>query len=178
MGKYEDDDIVTYYFVINDDGENRMIQGWTDNKDLAKFYMMFHKCKNFKLKALTKTFYEITKILEENNNDEIEIHNITTRDPKKKNKNGTKEISVPMTRTEVMYITEECRGLVASMVNYSFIDSAMPYLKKKYQDVLKGIMLADAIKASVHNNRSNLIENMQFDHLELLIHSFPGNFGS
>lgn len=175
MAKYDDEDQVTYYFVINDDGKHRQVQGWTDDKDLAKFYMSFHNCKNFTLKSLTKTFSEMACILDENNQDEIQIKNIMTRDPKHHNRGIY--VQVPLTQTEKLFIDAEVNSLMSSTVNYSFIESALPYLKKKYQDALKQILLTDAIGFAIHNKRSVFIESTQFDQMMILLYSFRSNFG-
>ena len=76
MAKYQPGDIVTYYFIIKEFDGNKIIQGWTDNKELAKFYMDFHKCKKFKIKTITDSIEEINKIREENWNDEIKLFHI------------------------------------------------------------------------------------------------------
>ncbi len=173
--KYESGDIVTYYFIINDDGKNKLIQGWTDNKSLAKFYLKFHKCKRFSMKILTKTIEDISRLLEENNNDEIKIMNITVRDSK--NRNRVKYISVPMTSTEFMFVNEECKSLMASVVNYAFIESAIPYLKNSYKKDLKMILLLDSIESNIHQKTSAIIKEMEFDQMVALLQLFPDNFG-
>ena len=173
--KYDSGDMVTYYFIINDDGRNSAIQGWTDDKKLAKFYLKFHNCKRFSMKSLTKTIEEISAILDENNNDEIKIINITVRDHK--NHNRVKYLSVPMTNTEFMFVNEECKSLMASVVNYAFIESAIPYLKNSYKKDLKMILLIDSIDSNIHGKTSAIIKEMAFDQLMILLQSFPDNFG-
>lgn len=173
--KYDSGDIVTYYFIINDDGKNKMVQGWTDNKKLAKFYLEFHNCKRFSMKILTKTIEEIAILLEENNNDEIKVMNITIRDSK--NHDRVKYASVPMTNTEFMFINEECKSLMASVVNYAFIESAIPYLKNSYMKDLKMILLLDSIDSTIHGKTSAIIKEMKFDQMMVLLQSFPDNFG-
>ena len=175
MAKYDNGDLATYYFVINDDGKNQMVQGWTDDKDMVKFYMDFHNCKHFKLRVLTKPFDEIAKILDENANDEIQIRNITVRHPSKRHR--VKYVAVPMTKTEFTFIEEECKSLMSGMVNYSFIDSALPYLKKKYKDDLKMTLLIESIGVTIHGKRSLIIEDIQFDQMMVFILSFHDNFG-
>lgn len=173
--KYDDGDMVTYYFVVNDDGRNKMIQGWTDDKNLAKSYMDLHKCKNYKLKTITKPFEEISAILEDNQHDEIQIKNILIRNPKKHNR--AKYIPTPITDTEWRYINEECRTLLSSMVNYAFLDTAIPYLKKKYKDDLKNILLIDSIGVTIHGKRSPVLERISLDQMIVLLYSFKDNFG-
>lgn len=172
--KYQDDDLVTYYFVINNDGKNSTIQGWSDNKNMIKCYMEFHSCKRFHVKELTKTFEEIARILDENNNDEIKIFNITTRS--KKHPHRVEYIPVPMTATEFSFVNSECQSFLSSMVNYTFIDSALPYIKERYKHDLKMTMLLDVIGSTVHAKHSKLIEEVQFDQLMVLLYLFNQNF--
>ena len=74
--RYESGDIATYYFVIYDDGNNKTIIGWSDNKKIIKAYMELHKCKKFKLKEYTAPIDKIGKLLDENINDEIRLINV------------------------------------------------------------------------------------------------------
>ena len=90
MKRYEEDDNMTCYFII--DERNNIIRGWTDNKEYAKLYLDFHKCKYYKIKKITNTFREVLKIIEENSNDEISIYNINTRSNKKHE--SSKDIAV------------------------------------------------------------------------------------
>ena len=172
--KYQDDDLVTYYFVINDDGRNKMIQAWSDDKKMVKFYMEFHNCKRFYMKELTKTFDEITKILDENNNDEIKIFNLTTRS--KKHPHRVEYVPVPMTASEFSFIDSECKSYLSSMVNYSFISSALPYIKERYKHDLKMTMLIDIIDSVVHAKHSKLVEEIQFDQLIAFLYLYNQNF--
>lgn len=173
--KYDEGDLATYYFVINDNGVDRIIQGWTDNKDLANSYMEFHKCKNYKLKTVTKNIEEISEILEDNKHDEIQIKNIVIRHPKHPSK--MKYVPAPITETEWRFINEECKTLLSSMVNYAFLNSAIPYLKGKYKEDLERILLIDAIRVTIHGKRSPILESVQLDQMMVLLYSFKDNFG-
>lgn len=177
MAKYEVGDIVTYYFIIVEDDNGKHIQAWSDNKDLVKFYLEFHNCKKFVLKTMTRTVEEISKILEENLHDEIKIHNIHIKDTKSKNGTGYKTISIPATETEFMFINEESNTFMASRINYSFINEAIPYLKGKYRDALKNIFLTDIIKKVIHGQNPKITQMIEFDQLLILFESFPENFG-
>ena len=42
MKRYEEDDVMTCYFVVDDRGDCKTIRGWTDDKEYAKLYMDFH----------------------------------------------------------------------------------------------------------------------------------------
>lgn len=181
MAKYENGDICTFYFVIREDKikDIKIVQGWTDDKKLAEFYMEFHKCKNFKLKTVTNKIEEINKILNENYNDEIKICNIMVRntDPKRKKGEEAKMIIIPATETEVTFINAETNTFMASRVNYSFMNEAIPYLKKKYRDALKSIFLVDIINHELHSKDSAVLQEFNFDQLSILFRSFPENFG-
>lgn len=177
MAKYDEGDLATYYFVVNDDGNNKQIQGWTDNKALARYYMEFHNCKRFRLTSLTKPIEEIAKILEENNNDEIQIRNVLVRNPKGKKGKNAKYIQIPVTGTESAFINEESAMFLASTQNYSYLDSAIPYLKKKYRDAIEAVFLSDVIKKVIHNQNPRSITEIELDQLSVLLKLFPDNFG-
>ena len=178
MAKYQPGDMATYYFVIKEINGNKSIQGWTDNKEIAKFYMEFHKCKNFRLKNITNTIEEITKILEENWNDEIKLFNVITR-----NRNRGKRdedyitICIPATQTEVTFIREETATFMTSRINYSLINDAIPYLKSRHQKELQSIFLLDIIKKVIYSKNSKISQSLEFDQLMILYRSFPENFG-
>ena len=172
MKKYEEDDTMTCYFVVYDDDRSKIIRGWTDDKDLAKMYMDFHKCKHYKMKKVTNTFREVYHILEENINDEINIYNMNTRAKK-----GSKGITVPLTGTEHTLINEESNTFIASRVNYGYINDAFYYLKDKYQKALKHILLEDVMKNVVYSKHTKITLNLEIDDLMTLFLSLPDQFG-
>lgn len=178
MSKYQPGDTVTFYFVIKEMDNNKMIQGWTDNKEIAKFYMDFHKCKYLKLKSITDSIEKINKICEENWNDEIKMFNIITKNRSNKHK-GDKwiDICIPATETECRFIREETATYMASRINYSYINDAIPYLKRKYQNVLQSIFLTDIIYKSIYNKENKFAQMIEYDQLLVLFKSFPEMFG-
>lgn len=178
MAVYEMGDVVTYYFVVFANDENKSIKGWSDNKELVKFYMEFHNCEDMVLKSITKRIEEIVKITEENCHDEIRIYNITIRNRGKRKKGEPATIvSIPATRTESTFITEEANTFLTSNIRYSFLNSAIPYLKGKYRDALDNIFLTDVINKTCNNRDSPITEKVEMDQLILLFKSFPETFG-
>ena len=130
--KYEPGDTATFYFVITEYNGHKEIQGWTDQKELVQVYMDFHKCKKFHVKKITNTIEEINKIVEENIHDEIGIYNISIKDRGKKYEK-IKEINIPATVTEIMFLNEEANTCMASQIGYSELNEMIPFLKNKYQ---------------------------------------------
>lgn len=177
MAKYESGDIVTYYFIIKEDFDGNSIQGWTDVKDLAKFYLEFHKCKKFVLKSTTTSIDEMFKILEEALHDEIKVYNIIVKDPNKTKKSNFKIMSIPATETEFMFINEESNTYMASRVDYGYLNGSIPYLKDKYLRAIKNIFLNNVIDNVLHNKKSEFTNSVEFDSLMVLFKSFPDNFG-
>ena len=178
MAKYQPGDIVTYYFIIKEFDGNKIIQGWTDNKELAKFYMDFHKCKKFRIKTITDSIEEINKIREENWNDEIKLFHIITRNRNKKHKDEDSiTICIPATETECQFIRDESNTFMSSRINYSYINDAIPYMKNKYQKVLQSIFLTDIIRKTVYSQNMKFAEMIEYDDLMILFRSFPENFG-
>lgn len=179
MKAYESDDVVTFYFIVLSDGSNRRIGGWTDSKGLAEAYMEFHSCKGMTMKSITKPFHEIVEILNENTNDEIQIFNITIRDrsKQKKHQDNTKTIPIPATQVEIMFINDESANFMYDEINYSYLNSAMPYLKNKYQRALNHLFLPDIIRKVLHQQASPLVQSIRIDQLSLFVRLFPEQFG-
>lgn len=179
MAKYESGDIVTYYFIIKEIDGNKMVQAWTDNKDLANAYIDFHGCRNFIMKKITGTIDDITKIINENINDEIKLFNVITRNRNKSRKDpdNTTTICIPATDFECRFIREEANTFMSSRINYGLINDAMPYLKKKYQNVLQSIFLTDVIRKVVYSQNVKFTQMVDYDSLMILLRSFPETFG-
>lgn len=180
MAKYEHGDIVTYYFIVaNNNVGGSIIQAWTDDKNLAKFYMDFHKSDNLIMKSVTKRIDDIYKILEENVHDEIKIHNITTRNVEKKRKKDPEDmrICIPATETESNFISSEVSTFMASRIRYSYLNSAIPYLKNKYKFALEDIFLPEVIDFVCNNRTPASIQHIVCDELMVLYRSFPEMFG-
>ena len=173
MKKYDSDDIVTFYFVIYQDN----VKAWTDDKDLAEAYMSFHSCKKYTLKKMRDRWTKIVYILNENANDEIQINFMETRDPSKKN--TTKLVAVPLTQTEAAFVHDEIQTFMATSVNYTFLSSAIPYLKKRYQNALSGIFLSEVIKYTLTGGQAgdlDILAEIQMDQVKVLYRNFPDQF--
>ncbi|MCM1233261.1 MAG: hypothetical protein NC489_24350 [Ruminococcus flavefaciens] len=180
MKDYDNRDNVTFYFIIlRDENDNRQIHAWTDNKDLAKVYMEFHSCKNMSLKAVTNRYDRIVEVINENSQDEIGIYNITVRDPEKKKKHqkNTKIVTIPATSSEMMVIRDEGANFMYTRINYSYLNSAIPYLKNKYQRALQQLFLQNIIMKVTHNRTDPIIEEMEVDQLIVYLRTFPEQFG-
>lgn len=175
QSKYERGDIATFYFVIKTKDGEKIIQAWTDNKELAKMYMDFHKCTKFSIKKLTATIDEITDILNENVHDEIKIFYLNIRDPKDEHK--IKSLAVPATETEMQLVNEECNTFLSSYIDYSYMNQCIPYLKKKYKQALKDIFLLDTINKVLHERRSVFSDTVLLDQLMVLYTCYEENFG-
>lgn len=172
-GKYELGDVVTCYFVVDEHDNHPMIRGWSDDKDLVKAYMNFHKCKNYRLKKMTAVSQEIMAIIEENWNDEIGLYNVQTKDKDGRMKNQI----VPLTETEQLLISGESNDMMSSRVNYGYINEVMYYLKNKYQKAFKQILLKQVIDAVVYSKNAKLIQEIGMDEINILLYSLPDQFG-
>lgn len=177
MKKYDLEDHVTFYFIILDDGRNSIVKAWTDQKEYAKAYLEFHKCKNFHLKVVNNTFREILPFINENTNDEIGLVHMIVRNPKPKKGAMTKIIMVPLTTTENTFVNEEVNTFLASRINYTYAFEAMPYLKKKYQKALEDIFFKDVVHHVTGDLSSPFVESVELDELLILFRSFPDWFG-
>lgn len=179
MAKYETGDIVTFWFVIyHDPRHGKRIQAFSDNKNLVKFYMEFHKCEQFSLKSLTGTIDSMIGIMNDNTLDELEIASVYTRDPNaKKGRNKMKLIQVPMTQNEMAFVKEDSVDFLSSQINYSYLAEVIPYLKEKYQRALDDILLTDIIQSVVHQKRSRKLELVDIDQISLMPKLPNSHFG-
>lgn len=177
MKIYEHGDTATFYFIIAEYDDRKDIKGWTDVKQLAEFYIDFHKCPRFRIKKVVKPIEELNVVLDENNNDEIVIGNIYMKDTESKNNDNMKIISIPVTQNEMSFINEETSTFLSVRVDYSYLNNAIPYLKNKYQEAMNDILLTSLIKKVVYNRNDKVNQVIKFDQLMVLFRSFPDDFG-
>ena len=174
MKHYDEDDEVTFYFVIYENDGSPIIQGWTDDKELAKSYLDFHSSKKLKMKSIKGDYRNtIVPILNESANDEIQLVNIFIH----KKDYGSKQVTVPMTMTESMFINSEETSFFSSRIDYTTLNIMVPFLKNKYQRILKHIHLMDIINQTIHSKESEFTMNTRLDQLMILVRSFPDYFG-
>lgn len=175
MKVYESDEEVTIYFVVFKKGAVRNVQAWSDNKELAKAYVEFHNCKDMKVRSLTKEMKDMIKLINENNHDEIEIQNLIMRDPK--HRYSVKEVAVPMTASEGLVLRSDENSFMSSWIDYSLMNQAIPFMKNKWQRVLKAIHVEDVIASAVHSKQSKFTNSIKLDQLSVLLRSLPEHFG-
>lgn len=176
MEHYEADDVVTFYFVIVKDGLHTVkVQAWTDNKQLAKFYMDFHHCKNLKLKSVTDTYKRIVKMLNENANDEITIQNkmVVIRN---EDKSKPKYVQIPITASESVLIDSDIQHFYETEINYSLLNNNRIYFKDKYVKAMKDILLLEVINNVINGRPSKIIQQLEFDYVAAAYKSITGVF--
>lgn len=178
MKQYDPDDVITCYFIVMEDSGRRIIKAWSDNKNFAKFYMDFHKCDSFTMKAITKKARDLIDIINENTNDEIMIARLKIRNPDRSKKHPTKTVEVPITETEHALIRESLGDLMGLRVDYSFLRDVLPYLKGYYRKGLEMLMLPEAIKQAVYNKPGQMWKDCEYDELIMLFVSNPEMFGA
>lgn len=172
--KYEPGDIATFYFIINNSSNRNYIKAWTDDKNLAEFYMMFHKCPRFKIKKVVRSIEEINKMIDENYFDEISIANIIAKD--NNSDDGKKLISIPLTGSELQVINDECNSFLSTFIEYSYISNSMSYLKNKYLEILDDILLVPIIDYLQSNVIDKRLGEIDMDQMIILLRSFPDDF--
>jgi hypothetical protein len=175
MATYEMDDIVTCYFVVKNEKDENRIVGWNNNKSMVDIYMKFHNCPKLKVKKVTKPLKELRYFTEENLHDEIIIANIITRDRNKKSAVPI-VIQIPVTAVELRFIKEESNTFFSGRINYGYLNSAIPYLKNKYQKALSILLLNSIILKTVFDQRDRINERIELDELVILIKSFTNDF--
>jgi len=168
-------DQATFYFIVLTTGNQNSVKAWTDNKDMAEFYMEFHNCKNFQMRKMSNKYGEIIKIINANINDEIQIYNLLVKDEKETD--GIDVIQVPATKSEIDIMNDAINTRCASsMVDYSNMNKYVNRLKKPYQKALNKIGLLDLIASEIYNIPSKFTDNLQIDGLKLLFRLFSDYF--
>jgi REP element-mobilizing transposase RayT len=175
MAVYEPDDIVTCYFIIKKNNNDKRIKAWSEKKSLINIYMKFHNCSNFEVKKITTSLKEIRYITEENLHDEIAITNIITRDRNKKHSVPI-VIQIPATDIELRFVKEESDTFYASHIDYGSLNKVIPYLKYKYQKALDILLLNSIIRRTVHNKIDKINQQIELDELMILFKSFIDDF--
>lgn len=181
MPRYEAGDIVTFHFVLEKDPKfgTKSIRAFSDNKDLVKMYMEFHNCPRFTLKTMTMSIEKMKDITNANVHDEIHIENIYIKNPNaKKGENKLQMVQIPMTGAESVTLAADVTEFLSSAIDYAYMNSSIPYLKGKWQDVLKGIFLQDVIKKVTSPTTTNRLGWLDMDHLMVMLRGpLAGTFG-
>ena len=139
---YSYDEMKTLYIVTYHNPNVKLkfmtdIIAWSNNKDLAKFYMKFHKCKYMKLNKIQGYPKELVNIMNDNVNCEIFIAPLRTR-------NSNDEIifiNVPVTDLEMTDIRSLSGFMNDTDINYRIIYEYYTYFKNKYRKALDMILL-------------------------------------
>lgn len=172
MAKYEPGDIVTFYFIIKDEGKYSHIKGWTDNKKLANFYLQFHHSPSLRIKSVTKRIEEMNGMINENIHDEIVIANLYTRDGRE-----SKMVIIPATTNELTLIRDECSTFFSGRVNYHWMDIWYRFFKNKYVKALDKLFLDNVIKFALHNKMDHITSQIDIDQIRILLRIFQEDFG-
>lgn len=172
-------DQVTFYFITVTDPTNgeKWIKAFTDNRDLANFYLDFHHCPNLGLRKLTGTLEEIIPIVNsECRNDEIDVYHFQMR-ARKPGSDLTELVSVPATQQEYTQVQEQAQTFCSSKVNYHDINEVLPRLRGKYQSALATIGLLDVIGNVIRGKHTRFTREIAIDELRILVKFFPVDFG-
>ena len=150
------------------------VKAWTDKKALAKFYLEFHKCKNFKTIQVDSTMGNLSEILDGCIHDEIQIMNIRIKDPEKPYKE--KILQIPMTQSELDVIVDQEKMWSSSMIDYGVLEKYYYKLKNKYKKIFDGIFLTDLIMNIQHGEESKYLKKIKQDQLALMYLLFEDSF--
>jgi len=177
MKKYYDNDeynkLYQNYKTDKKLNDNR-IKAWSDSKSLAKFYLDFHNCENFKTLKVEGSLEELSEIMNENINDEINIVNIKIKDPDKPYKE--KVVQIPMTDEEIGLVIEAQDGYLNGKIDYGIIWKYYHRMKEKYRRIFDNIFLTDIINKHHNGGSSHYLEKIGFDQLGILYRLFPNEF--
>lgn len=178
MAVIEDDDIVTYWFVIREEERGKYIQAYSRDKKLVKAYIDFHRCPRFTLKEITDKMKNIVPIINQHVHDEIAIIGISTKDPEaKKGQYKMKLIQIPMTEEERLMLEENVKDYMQIDIPYGYLNSVKPYLKKKYRDALDAVFFPDVVNHVLYHDDPQRLRYVTLDQLVLFIKTNRANFG-
>jgi hypothetical protein len=167
-------DEIVYYTIISNEADENYIKAWSRNKKIAEVYMKFHNCKHDKLKVSYVIDKAAVSFENEHSYSEISLAVLNTADKK----GGLKTIVVPVTETDINFITTDTNTFFSSRIKYDTLNMVFPYFKDKYQKGLRWIFLSDVIEKVVHNKENNPIANsIDFDDLRTLIKIRNIDFG-
>lgn len=172
------DDEVVFYVIYSRELEKDCIIGWSDDKDLAKSYYEFHKCKNVYMKKLEGIYEKIYDILKDYINEQIFLKKLKTID-----NNKIIKLVVPITVTEESLIYDQIETMCSFLVNYHDIIGWAEYLDKDYFNALNYLYLIDIARAQIygddpeHDKRINIKNFIEFDEIKLLTRLSPTTFG-
>lgn len=169
-------EICEFWFVINMDKDGNYIQAWSDDKDMAEFYMAFHGTKRFKLRRVEDTLQNLNKMVNDYITSEIVLYNGVTREITGKKPWETTDVIIPTTKNEVDVISVERQNFMASTIGYGQLNDVFPILKKKYQEALKELYMWDVIKMVIHNKKSTIVQKIEFDDVRLMFKLLQDNF--
>ena len=172
-------DEATFYFILIEDQGRKQIKGWSESKEMAEFYLQFHKSQKMTLKKMNGFYGDIVEILNENVHDEIHMYNILTRNQheSKRKKHPTEFIVIPATDTEIMFINDEMSSFMSNRIDYHFINACYPLLKEKYQAAINGCLLKSVMDKVVYEKTNSIVSSLQVDQLRLMIEEFSDQFG-
>ena len=173
------DEEVTFYFVLIESDGRKQIKAWSEDKAYVEFYMKFHTCKAMSVKKMQGYYGDIVNILNENLHDEIHMYNILIKNPdvSKRKKHPVKQIAIPATDTEIMYVNDEINSFLSTRIDYRFIEACLPLLKGKYTRALHDCLLIPILEKVMHEKNSPIVSSLQEDQLGILTEAFSEQFG-
>lgn len=164
MGYNPDNDFITCWFILYDEKESglREIVAWSYNKDLAKYYMQIHHSKKLVLKKYSDLKKNLTEILNEHINEEIQIGVLKTFINGK-----VKILRVPLTQLDSTQIREFNGCFCEESIDYGLIYKTIPLLKKKYLKAFKIVLLDKIIEAVIFPKPNLPAAEIDIDELKL-----------
>ena len=169
---YSYDEKITIYVITynnpNDLRSTTDIIACSKNKNLAKFYIEFHKCKYMKL----RTIIDYPKYINEhiiNNNINCEIQ-LAPMNSKIYNKNtDSTYFIVPVTELELTDLNEFSGFFCDGLIDYKNIHLYYSYLKNKYRKALDIILLGSVIKDVLFTSKKQFSNENWKEHEEMTI---------
>jgi hypothetical protein len=188
MTSYDVDDMVKYYFICDKTGSMEIrgsrkrgsVIAWSDDANLIKAYITFHKCSNHYIRTVEDRFQDIIKILNDAEiyHKQLAIVNLTTRNRSGKHRDDLTEIiQLPLTNQEEEFISDIIADSYGSLINYLMIDDFYKKLKPRYRAALKSIGLIDMMNSSMRNVKSEFANSIIMDELMILIMEHRSSFG-
>ena len=150
MNVYSEGDQITIYCIMFDDDREVITWAWTDNKELAKWYLKFHNSKQMKLKRIDTIYEDARDFISNYMYEQIKVGYLMTKDPHNK---GSITIPFPVTDAERQYLDDESADLCNGYVGYRTIYEMAPFLKRKWESLLmKDLQLYPILEYVIHSH--------------------------
>ena len=174
MKTYLEGDQIIIYCITFEDTRETITHAWTDDKELAKWYLKFHHSKRMKLKRIDTTYEDARDFISNYMYEQIKVGYLMTKHPRKK---GSVTIPFPVTDAERQFLDDEVADLCNGYVGYQTIYEMAPFLKRKWESLLmKDLQLYSVLEYVINNHIGKIEWITGMDEVRMLQMYMPDKF--